>query len=190
MFRPHLLLAKKLWQSFVRPGDLAIDATVGNGHDAYFLLELGAEVIGLDVQASALEATKAKTHGKKIKLFQHSHAELSSLELPRSPRLIVYNLGYLPGSDKQITTQVSSTLKSVSQGLDLLEPKGALCITCYPGHDEGLEEEKALIEWASQLDPQKWEVCHYKWLNRLRSPNLLWIVNLDPRFQKSLIFNH
>ena len=178
--KPHLELAHHLWRQQVLPGDLAIDATLGNGHDALFLSELGCEVIGLDIQADALEKTKARIGEKKIKLFHRSHAEIRSLILPKKPQLIVYNLGYLPGGNKEITTMKESTLSSVQDSLKLLGPKGALSITCYPGHDEGLQEEQALIEWASHLDQKSWSVCHYRWLNRHRAPSLLWIVGLLP----------
>ena len=53
-FTPHLDLAKNFWRSLLHPGDLAIDATLGNGHDTLFLCELGAEVIGLDIQPQAI----------------------------------------------------------------------------------------------------------------------------------------
>ncbi|MCB1093584.1 MAG: methyltransferase domain-containing protein, partial [Verrucomicrobiae bacterium] len=52
----HRLLAERL-----RPGDLAIDATVGNGHDTVFLAEAvgqAGQVIGFDIQPIAIEATR------------------------------------------------------------------------------------------------------------------------------------
>ena len=58
-----------------------------------------------------------------------------------TPKLIVYNLGYLPGSDKLLTTKTSSTLLSVEKALSLIAPNGAISITCYPGHEEGKKEE-------------------------------------------------
>lgn len=179
--KPHLHLAKNLWKALIQPGDLAIDATLGNGYDALFLCELGADVIGMDIQASAIESAKVRLKNQKITLLHRSHADLISLNIPKPIKLIVYNLGYLPGQDKIITTQVETTLESVRQGLGLLDAGGALSITCYPGHDEGLKEEAALIDWASRLDPKKWSVCHYRWLNRHRSPSLLWIVSAMPR---------
>jgi Putative rRNA methylase. len=173
--KPHLELARQLWRSHLQPGDLAIDATLGNGHDALFLHELGSEVIGLDIQLAALEKAKAQIGEKNVQLLHLSHAEIGSLCLPKPPKLIVYNLGYLPGGDKEITTLVESTLKSVEDSWKLLDLRGALSITCYPGHDEGFREEAALIEWASSLDSKRWHVCHHRWLNRVRAPSLLWI---------------
>ncbi len=176
----HLHLAHSLWKELLSPGDLVIDATLGNGYDAMVLFELGAEVIGIDIQKEALEKTRERLRNRPIQLLQRSHADLSSLELDRRPRLIVYNLGYLPGGDKQITTQLESTMASVESALSLIAPNGAISITCYPGHDEGLKEETFLVKWASQLEPKRWGVCHYRWLNRALSPSLLWLSSLEP----------
>ncbi|MDP1607902.1 MAG: class I SAM-dependent methyltransferase [Chlamydiales bacterium] len=183
--KPHLEAARNLWRSWLKPGDLVIDATVGNGHDAFFVSELGCEVIGLDIQQAALEQTKKRFGERKIQLFHQSHSQLHLLKLPRLPKLIIYNLGYLPGGDKQLTTLTESTLQSVEKGLERLDPEGALCITCYPGHDEGLREETALLAWASLLSPEKWLVCHHRWLNRNRAPSLLWIAALQPSSKNS-----
>ncbi len=176
IFSPHLTLAKAYWKGFLRPADVAIDATCGNGHDTLFLSEF-CSVIGLDIQNQAIQNTEAllEQHQRRAVLHRLSHAQIDELPLPHPPRLIVYNLGYLPGGDKSITTNTSSTLKSVKKGLELLAHDGALSITCYPGHDEGQKEEKALEEWAAGLPSNRWSVCHHKWLNRPRSPSLLWI---------------
>lgn len=175
-FSPHLALAKKYWKSHLKPSDLAIDATCGNGHDALFLAEI-CSVIGLDIQNEAIQNTEAllERHQKKAALHRLSHVQIDALPLPYPPRLIVYNLGYLPQGDKSITTQMGSTLESVKKSLEILASDGALSITCYPGHDEGQREEKALEEWAAGLPARQWSVCHHKWLNRPRSPSLLWI---------------
>jgi 16S rRNA C1402 N4-methylase RsmH len=179
-FSPHLERAKECWRLLLQPGDLAIDATLGNGHDSLFLLELGAEIIGFDIQSKAIEEVKKKTRDQKITLYHQSHETIASIPLPQPPKLIVYNLGYLPGGDKSITTLSSSTLKSVQHSLERLDPKGALSIICYPGHEEGLKEEAFLLEWASSLNPLKWNVRHERWINRRRSPSFLWIVSLQP----------
>ena len=172
IFAPHLALAKNYWQRLLQPNDVAIDATCGNGHDALFLSSL-CHVVALDIQPEAI--AKTGELAPKALLHRISHAEIDRIPLPQAPRLIVYNLGYLPGGNKSITTQTESTIESVRKGLEILAADGALSITCYPGHDEGLKEEKALLEWAEALPSQKFSVCYHKWINRPRSPTLLWI---------------
>ena len=53
--------AHALVSSKTLPGDAAVDATVGNGHDTLFLAQcvgLKGEVIGFDVQQQALDNAK------------------------------------------------------------------------------------------------------------------------------------
>ena len=177
IYSPHLKLAKEYWKAHLKGSDLAIDATCGNGHDTLFLCEL-CSVIGLDIQQTAIQNTESllAKHMKQAVLHRLSHEKIDTLPLPHPPNLIIYNLGYLPHGDKSITTQTESTLESVKKSLEMLAPGGALSITCYPGHDEGMREEKALEEWAASLPSDKWFVAHHKWPNRARAPSLLWIL--------------
>jgi methylase of polypeptide subunit release factors len=171
---PHINLAQSYWKKHLKSTDLAIDATCGNGHDTLFLSQL-CKVIGLDIQPSAIENTKNLV-GAAAELHLLSHEWIDTLGV--SPNLIVYNLGYLPKGDKSITTKLESTLISIRKSLEILVPGGALSITCYPGHDEGLREEEAILKWANELPFAEWSACHHRWLNRPRSPSLLWIVKL------------
>jgi SAM-dependent methyltransferase len=174
MGKPHLSLSKEYWLSHLAPDDFAIDATCGNGHDTLFLSQRLPQgtVFALDIQERALSNTKKLLSTvKNVQYFCQSHDQLDLLPIPRPPHLIVYNLGYLPGGDKSITTRVESTLKSIRQSLLLLHPNGALSITCYPGHDEGLREETEIFAFANTLAKT---VSIHRW-GRLRSPSLLWI---------------
>lgn len=175
----HLKLSKNLWKELLSSGDLVIDATCGNGHDTLFLADI-CSVIALDIQIEALQNTEKRLqeHGKKAAFHRMGHEHIDTLFLPHPPKLVVYNLGYLPGADKTLTTKTETTLKSTQKALDLLAPGGALSITCYPGHEEGAIEEKKLLEWGKSLDPLKWKVSHHRSLNgAATSPSLLWIVS-------------
>jgi hypothetical protein len=176
---PHLLLAKNYWHSHLKPHDFVIDMTCGNGHDTQFLLDLlpAGAVFSLDIQECALmKARELVGDVTQVKFIHQSHSEPISLTLPSPPSLIVYNLGYLPGGDKAITTQSKTTIESLNIAVEILGEKGALSITCYPGHEEGLRESQEILTWAKNLEPSKWHVCHHQWINRNRSPSLLWIV--------------
>ena len=180
--KPHLDLAKFYWKTLLTPQDVAIDATCGNGHDTLFLAQIPLEkVFAIDIQPAAIEATHKRLKESlipedRVDLRQMSHEALDGLSLPKAPRLIVYNLGYLPGGNKEITTDTKATLLSVACALKLIEPGGAISITCYPGHEEGAKEEKALLRVAQSLPSDQWHVCHHRWINRPeRSPTLLWM---------------
>ena len=54
--------AHAIIRQIVRPGDVSIDATAGNGHDTKFLAELVGEtghVFAIDIQDEALQRTAA-----------------------------------------------------------------------------------------------------------------------------------
>jgi methylase of polypeptide subunit release factors len=181
-YAPHLALAHTYWKKHLLPTDFAIDMTCGNGHDTLVLHQLlpEGEVFAFDIQPSALQNTEERLQahrgGCKVRLFLHSHANWDEAHpLPQAPRLIVYNLGYLPGSDKTVTTQTASTLQSLAKAIAALSIDGALSITCYPGHLIGKQEEKAVLDWASELPSAKWEVCLHRWINRVDAPSLRWV---------------
>ena len=187
LFQSHIDLAHKYWQQLVLSGDVVIDATCGNGHDALVLAKLAltsssGKLFAFDLQQAALDnSTKllkenlTQDQNTRIELIQGCHSKFPEGILPETVKLIVYNLGYLPGGDKSKTTLVSTTLESIQQALKLLVPGGAISLTCYPGHHEGKIEEAAIIELMASLDAKLWSCCHHRWINRRQSPNLVII---------------
>ncbi len=180
LFCSHLDLAHSYWKALICPKgqDMALDATCGQGYDSVFLASLGLRKLFIfDIQKKALEITKSKLENCSIELsfFELCHSKIDTVIPKESLKLIVYNLGYLPGSDKQIKTVPKTTLESVQTALDLLQPGGAISITCYPGHEEGALEENALVAFSKSLASSSWNVCYHQFLNRKAAPSLLLI---------------
>jgi hypothetical protein len=185
LFQSPIDLAHRYWEKILRPGDLAVDATCGNGKDTLKLAQLSlnevsGEIYAYDIQSEAIKSAQKYLSTQlnldqflRIRFIQASHTEFSSAIRPLSVRLIVYNLGYLPGGNKNLTTDASTTLASVASAMPLICHGGVVSITCYPGHSEGLVEETALLRFASELDPSEWSCCHHQWLNRRASPSLI-----------------
>lgn len=179
--KEHLKLAHNYWKGHVLPGDTIIDATCGTGQDTLFLAQLlqgKGRLIGYDIQKSALEKTQQRLLDLSLEeralvtLKEASHDTFSE----ENVALIVYNLGYLPGGDKSLTTQTVSTLKSLRSAL---ERSSAISIMCYPGHEEGKREEEAILEFVAQLPSHQWNVCYHKWVNRKNYPSLIWISKIE-----------
>ncbi len=172
----HLLIAE-----FLDPTDTAIDATCGNGQDTLFLAEHlpYGKVIAFDIQEKALERTLEKLTEAHLKsraqLCHASHAQFPEWIQPHTIDLFVYNLGYLPGADKKLSTQSATTLQSLTHALTLLAPDGAISLMLYPGHSEGEKEAQDVLNWASQLPSNKYQVNYMKLQNRKLAPELLWI---------------
>lgn len=174
-FSPHIQTAHSYWKGHLQATDTAVDMTCGNGHDTLYLCELlpHGSVIGFDIQRQAIEKTRELTKDcSNVRLIHGSHTGVDQVS---SPRLVVYNLGYLPGGDKSVVTRVESTLESLEKALKILAPDGAISITCYPGHEEGEREEREILKFLQTLPSHRWTVCYHRWINRLKSPTLLWI---------------
>ena len=149
-------------------GSIAIDATVGNGYDTLFLLQQVApngRVYGFDIQQSALESARAKIKEHALRdcltLFHDSHA-LMSERIPTlmhgSINAIMFNLGYLPGSDKNVTTQTDSTIAALIEASQLLSPHGIITIIAYPGHAGGALETERVGQWCENIERDRFKV--------------------------------
>ena len=143
LWRRHLL-------SLSHKDLILVDATCGNGHDALFLAAFGGTLHCIDIQEKAIANTKEKlTPFSHVYYHNQSHADLSIL--PQQIDLIVYNLGYLPGSDKNIITKSKSTLKSLEQAIEKLAPAGMISVMLYTGHLGGKEEKKEILNYLNGI---------------------------------------
>lgn len=172
----HLLL-----QRLLSEGDLAIDATAGNGHDTCFLARLvgvTGRVLAFDVQEAAIGASRTRLESEglaeRVDLFQESHAGLATHAAPGSVAAILFNLGYLPGSDQSVITKAAETLSALEASLHVLRPGGWLCVVCYPGHVGGDDEAMAVESWMTSRAGEL-RVARYGLLATLRPAPFLLI---------------
>ena len=146
----------------LRPGDRAIDATVGNGHDTLFLASQVARdgrVIGFDIQPQALASAQQRLdqaglqHVARLLLCGHQRMT-ARIPADWSGRVsaVMFNLGYLPGGDKTQVTRADSTLSALDQSLNLLALGGLISLQVYRGHDGARDETAAVQSWLSRLD--------------------------------------
>lgn len=173
--KPHLEEIHRFWKEHLKPEDLVIDATCGNGHDTLILSQLAKTVYAIDIQPTAIENAKTIVKSDNVHWLCQSHETFPPLE---NVSLITYNLGYLPGGNKEIITLTETTLKSLQNGLPLLKAGGAMTIMCYPGHPGGEQEEAAILEWVKTLDSKNYLVSYTQWPNRKKHPSLIKIVAL------------
>lgn len=163
----HELLAEH-----ITSGHFAIDATAGNGHDTAFIANLVGKtgrVWAFDIQKAAIESTEKRLDSlglqNQVTLILGSHSQMNSYvpsEFTGRISGIVFNLGYLPGSDKVVTTRVPTSIEAVNQSLSLLSPDGILTVSIYPGHEEGYREGQALLDGIPEIENAGWLVYVYK----------------------------
>ena len=169
--RSARFLAADCLRRFLLPGDTAVDATMGNGHDTTLLCDLVGEsgrVYGFDIQPQAVENTRKRLEAAGLSaravLFCVGHEKMA--EYVSGPvQAAVFNLGWLPGGDKRVTTQWETTRSAVEQALRLLSPQGVCVICAYPGHAEGDRERESLGAYLSALRPQEYNVLHQRFIN-------------------------
>jgi tRNA G37 N-methylase Trm5 len=149
--------AHRLLREAVQTGDLVVDATMGNGHDTVYLAKLGARVVSFDIQphAFANTAQNLQENGLKAELHVMGHERLK--EVVKEPvRAAIFNLGYLPGSDKRLQTRPETTIAALEALVDLLEVHGRIVLVLYRGHDAGQEADE-IIAWAGHLSKTHWQ---------------------------------
>jgi len=150
----HLLLT-----SLIHPNDVVIDATMGNGLDTLFLAKLAKHVYAFDIQKQALLNTQSlleKENVTNVTLIFDSHEHI--LNYVSDFKGVVFNLGYLPSSDKSITTKKETTLKTLEAILPKLKQNGFILMVVYVGHKAGLEESFGIDDFLSNLNPDVYKI--------------------------------
>lgn len=175
-------IVHELFEIFVKEGDTAIDATMGNGHDTLKLCQCVGDrgkVYSFDIQTQALENTKALLGKNKMEhraqLICESHDKVGVyVQCPVSA--FVFNLGYLPDGDPSIITQKETTKQALIQCLDLLKVGGLGIVLAYYGHEGGLEEKNLVDKLLMELPAKKYDVLTLKNHNRAHTPPILYMI--------------
>lgn len=164
-------------------GDIVIDATAGGGVDTLALAELVGPkgcVYAFDIQQEALDRTRERLHAAgghpQVKLLLQNHEGMADAIVPEHSgqvAAIMFNLGYLPGSDQSIVTQPESTIVALDAALGLLRTGGILTCVLYPGHPGGDLEAEAVEAWASALPQQVGQAVLYRQPQRNAAPYLI-----------------
>lgn len=153
----------------VKYPDIVVDATVGNGYDTLFLCKKVPQgmVFGFDIQEEAIVNTsKVLADYDNFKLYKKNHEDIYNTlrDYDGKISLILFNLGYLPGGNKLITTKSESTIKALDGSIRLLNNKGKVLVVIYPGHDAGKIEEQEIITWLKEKD------IRYKFYRNTENP--------------------
>ena len=163
---------------------MAVDFTMGNGHDTEFLSKTVGEtgkVYAFDIQASAVESTRKNLASAgcpcNYTLIHDSHHNV--LNYVKEPiKAGMFNLGYLPGGDKSITTMRVTTLPAIEAAISLLDKDAILLVAVYPGHEEGDAEGREITEYLSTLS--RFKVCCTK-VQILNSPTSPYFMMIETK---------
>lgn len=163
----------------ISEGDIVVDATMGNGNDTLFLAQQVGEkgkVYAFDVQAVALENTTKLLEDRvlldRVELIHDSHEKMDEY-IKEKVKLVLFNLGYLPGVNKDITTRPDTTLPAISKALQLLDDYGLVVLVVYHGHKNGMMEKIAIEHFARDLFQKDYNVFNFELINQANNPPLL-----------------
>jgi SAM-dependent methyltransferase len=200
----HLQATHQLWKTHVKPGDLVVDATCGNGHDSLYLSKLAIQsnkpgkLYCIDVQEEAIASTRrrlledphlAGLVDQHVCFVHGSHESFPASIEQSTVALICYNLGYLPGKKRlldmssgvsdALITKPATTISSLRNALPLVKEGGLVSVVAYPGHAGGSEELEAVKEFLATLDDQTWRVYGNFPLNKPKLPVLFNAFKID-----------
>ncbi|MCR6107667.1 class I SAM-dependent methyltransferase [Salipaludibacillus agaradhaerens] len=184
-----LPFARELLTKAVPKSGIAIDATAGNGHDTLFLAKCVGEhgfVYSFDIQKQAIETTKSRLMSENaltpVNLIHDGHENLLTyLKTEHNGQVdgAIFNLGYLPGSDKSIVTIAETTITAIRHILTHLKSEGLLILVIYSGHMEGQKEREVLIPFVRQLPQDMYHVLEYRFTNQRNNPP--FIIAIEKR---------
>jgi predicted methyltransferase len=158
--------------TFLKPylaaGDWAVDGTIGKGRDTVFLTQsVGntGKVWGFDVQPIALQKTKEALEAAKcsgpVSLFLVCHSQFANylpIEAKGNLKVIMFNLGYLPGSAHTLVTKPETTVAALNLSLEWLQPGGMLSVLLYRAHAGAEPEVTAVNKFLQTLSPSLYNI--------------------------------
>lgn len=174
-------MEKELLARHIGAGCSAADFTVGNGNDTLWLAGQVGErgrVYGFDIQKQAIDNTRALLEKNGVldrcRLVCDSHHNLLKyIDGPIDAG--VFNLGFLPGGDKGLTTLRKTTIPAIRDAVSILKPGGCLLVAVYPGHEEGRLEGEAICSMLSAYEQKQLSAYRFNVLNSPSSPYFVFI---------------
>lgn len=172
---------KNMLLKHISEGSIVADFTMGNGNDTLWLSKqvgTSGKVFAFDIQEAALDNTRALLEnegcGGNCILIKESH-HLLKKHIDCTLDAGIFNLGFLPGGDKTLTTLRSTTLPAIKDALTIIKPGGCLMIAIYPGHEEGRLEGELICETLATYDQKHLSAYRFNVLNAATSPYFIYV---------------
>ncbi len=159
----------------VKPGDIVIDATCGKGRDTLLLAGLvgkSGHVFAFDIQEKSLLFTKELISSNNIintTLIHNSHENIDEY-VSVGISCIMFNLGYLPGTDHTLSTIGSTTIIALQKAMKLLNIGGVITIVIYQGGDTGFEERDIVLAYCKNINQEQFTVQKTTFENQKNNP--------------------
>lgn len=166
----------QLFERYIHTESIVIDATCGNGHDTNFLASRAKKVYSFDIQPQAIETSKIKNADfNNITHIVDGHQNIGNY-VSEPLDLVVFNLGYLPKGDHNITTRFETTEAAINAAFQRLKPKKAIIIVVYHGHPGGKEEATALDHYLENVPMNSADIMIHKLVNKPNNPPYIYEI--------------
>lgn len=162
---------------------VCVDATCGNGHDSLNIMKRMDDdgfLYCIDIQEIAIERTDKLLHESgfnNFKVIKKSHDEVAD-DIEGSIRLAIFNLGYLPGSDKKIVTNYKTTIRAIDVFLNKLDKDGVIIVVSYLGHEGSKEERENLDKYLKNLSQKDYLVEKRQFYNQINNPPIVYLIGV------------
>jgi tRNA G37 N-methylase Trm5 len=179
ILKNSLTQSHQIISSIVEKGDLAVDATAGNGNDTVYLAGLVGEegkVYSFDIQEAALSSTGKKLKDNRldgrVRLIHDGHQNIKQY-ITEPVKAVMFNLGYLPGGDHSIGTKGNTTIEAIKSAMELITVHGIVSIVVYYGGDSGFDEKDEVMEYIKTIDCRYFTVMKTDFVNQINCPPIL-----------------
>ncbi|MCS4488766.1 tRNA (mnm(5)s(2)U34)-methyltransferase [Streptococcus sciuri] len=178
MIKRPIALSHDFLSEVIDKESVAVDATMGNGHDTAFLAQIAKKVYAFDVQKQAIKKTYQLLADKGLtntELILDGHETLDSY-VKEPITAAIFNLGYLPSADKKIITKPKTTLEALGKILKHLVVGGRVSVMVYSGHIGGDIERDEVLSFVALLPQGDFATMLYQPLNQVNTPPFLIMI--------------
>ena len=171
MRKALLHLNHQLIQSLLTRDMTVCDMTCGHGFDTEFIAPKVKHVYSFDIQEEALASAKQRLHTLDNVTFVHD-SFVHVTQYVKDVSLFIFNLGYLPQSDKTVMTTRDQTIQVLNTIKDQYS-KASIVLMSYIGHDEGKIEYAGIQDWI--LKQTSYKVIQSTLLHHDNAPVMFWM---------------
>ncbi len=154
---------------------ICVDATLGQGKDTQFFLGHHVKkVYGFEIQEDVFLNTKKNLNDSRFEGYLLGHEHMDEV-IHENVDAIIFNFGYFPSGNKEITTNVSSSVEAVKKAYRLLKIKGRMVLVLYPheaGHIEAIKIEECV---------QTFSDCQVHKLTNFMQENCPYLILIEKR---------
>ncbi|NMB96096.1 MAG: methyltransferase domain-containing protein [Clostridiaceae bacterium] len=176
-----LMMSHDYIKRIVEPGDIVIDATAGNGNDTLMLANLVGEsgkVYSFDIQEKAIKNTYKKLSDagveNRVTLIMDGHQNMDKYVSEKGRvKAVMFNLGYLPGGDHNISTKPSTTIDAIKKAMNIITTGGLISIVVYYGGDTGFEERDRVMQFIETINSKEFVAMKTCYVNQINCPPFL-----------------